>query len=105
MHDMVFNWDTYKDVITRLYVQENKQVDEIMRFMSTTYDFKPRYVRPIRPIRPLCTLASGTAMRSPVRRRGLSPAVDPRLDGPRSRPRRSCCRPCFCTHHLHLVVC
>lgn len=52
---MVFNWDTYRDVITRLYVQENKQVDEIMRFMSSNYDFKPRYVD-VRPS-PACTAA------------------------------------------------
>ncbi|KAJ4424369.1 hypothetical protein N0V82_000888 [Gnomoniopsis sp. IMI 355080] len=38
---MVYNWEEYKDVITRLYVQENKPVDEIMRYMSRHYDFKP----------------------------------------------------------------
>ncbi|KAJ4397524.1 hypothetical protein N0V93_001755 [Gnomoniopsis smithogilvyi] len=38
---MVYNWEDYKDVITRLYTQENKQVDEIMRYMSHHYDFKP----------------------------------------------------------------
>lgn len=43
---MVYNWEDYKDIITRLYVQENKQVDEIIRYMRNQYDFKPRYVPP-----------------------------------------------------------
>lgn len=43
---MVYNWEDYKDIITRLYVQENKQVDEIIRYMRNHYDFKPRYVQP-----------------------------------------------------------
>lgn len=43
---MVYNWEDYRDIITRLYVQDNKQVDEIIRYMRNQYDFKPRYVQP-----------------------------------------------------------
>lgn len=82
---MVYNWDEYKDVITRLYVQENKPVDEIMRYMSRHYDFKPRYVR----LTPGLHLGFvGTATRSPVRRCAVSPAGHPPL-GPEPGARSS----------------
>lgn len=82
---MVYNWEDYKNVITRLYVQENKQVDEIIEYMSHHYDFKPRYVCPTHPTPGLHLGFFGTAMRSPVRRGALSPAID--LRWVRARPR------------------
>lgn len=41
---MVYDWAQHRHVITRLYVDESKPVDEIIRHMRTHYGFTPRYV-------------------------------------------------------------
>lgn len=41
---MGYPWDSHKDVIERLYVTDNKKVNEIMEYMRNHHDFTPRYV-------------------------------------------------------------
>lgn len=41
---MVYDWEPHKDTITHLYVDENKQVDEIIEYMRMNHGFAPRYV-------------------------------------------------------------
>lgn len=43
-NSMVYDWESHKDTIRRLYVDEGKQVDSIMEYMRVVYDFKPRFV-------------------------------------------------------------
>lgn len=50
IHTMVYNWDRFQETITRLYVDEHKPVDEIIKYMSAKYGFTPRYAPP--PPRP-----------------------------------------------------
>lgn len=38
---MVYDWEAHKDTITRLYVDEEKQVDEILEYMRTHHNFCP----------------------------------------------------------------
>lgn len=38
---MVYDWEAHKDTISRLYVDEDKQVDEILEFMRTHHNFCP----------------------------------------------------------------
>lgn len=41
---MVYDWEPHKETITHLYVQQNKQVDEIIEYMRANHNFTPRYV-------------------------------------------------------------
>lgn len=41
---MVYDWETHKDVIVRLYTEEGLEVDEIIEHMHSKYNFSPRYV-------------------------------------------------------------
>lgn len=97
---MVYDWKAHKDIITRLYTEENLQVDEIIEYLRVNYNFAPRYVRPFCTFTP--TLA--TATRPGLLRRVLSPAVEPPpLPGQlRARPRgaRGCGPGCpdLCFH-------
>lgn len=39
---MVYNWDRFQDIITHLYVTEQKPVDEIVKYMRIKHGFTPR---------------------------------------------------------------
>lgn len=43
-HTMVYEWETHKDALRRLYVDEKRSVEDIISHMQTNHSFAPRYV-------------------------------------------------------------
>lgn len=41
---MVYDWETHKDTLKRLYVDEKRSVEDIISYMQTNHSFAPRYV-------------------------------------------------------------
>jgi hypothetical protein len=41
---MVYRWRLYRDICYRLYVEENKSLDEVIQYMREEHNFTPRYV-------------------------------------------------------------
>lgn len=36
-------WEAHKAEIERLYIRENKKLEEVLQFMETTYGFRKTY--------------------------------------------------------------
>lgn len=76
---MVYDWEAHKDTISHLYVQENKQVDDIIEYMRVNHDFTPRYVSILLiNCPPISASLASPGPRSVRRGSALSPAGLPR---------------------------
>lgn len=41
---MVYDWETHRDTLSRLYVDEKRSVEDIITYMRTNHNFAPRLV-------------------------------------------------------------
>jgi hypothetical protein len=41
---MVYDWETHRETLNRLYVDEKRTVEDITSYMRTNHNFAPRYV-------------------------------------------------------------
>jgi hypothetical protein len=41
---MTYDWDPYKEICYRMYVEERKSLREVHKFLKDTHNFEPRYV-------------------------------------------------------------
>lgn len=41
---MTYDWDPYKDICHRLYVDERRSFAQVARYMAENHGFTPRYV-------------------------------------------------------------
>lgn len=55
---MVYDWDTHRETLSRLYVVEKRSVEDIISYMRTNHNFAPRYVT-APPIVFACTSGNG----------------------------------------------
>lgn len=43
---MVYNWEGKEDDCYRLYIEENKSVEQVAQYMKEHYNFDPRFAIP-----------------------------------------------------------
>lgn len=41
---MTYDWDPYKEICRRLYVDERRSFGQVARYMAENHGFAPRYV-------------------------------------------------------------
>lgn len=41
---MTYDWEPYKEICRRMYVEENKTLKELHAFLRESHNFAPRYV-------------------------------------------------------------
>lgn len=42
---MVYDWESHKDILRGLYVDDKKPIEDIITHMRINHNFTPRYVR------------------------------------------------------------
>jgi hypothetical protein len=40
---MEHRWDCYKDILQRQFLADDRKLEEVIEFMSETYNFRARY--------------------------------------------------------------